>query len=837
MLLNQLEVTNWRGLQSFSLQFGEGITIIGGPNESGKTSLRSALYAALLLTGIRTEKKALEAARPWETRLCPGVKLDFQVDGKPCRVEKQFLRAGKDWASLICNGRLLAQDNEVQNKLLELLGPASEWIGVLWGEQGEMGLNYSMPESVKGRLAAAAEATVLPEVTRLHELIMDEYTQYWTDKTARPKTKVTAARQLTLAAEDELEEAKQALEFANKRSEDLNVRCAQLESAKTKQAALEQQLQKGQDALSAWESYARATSEAGAAELDLKTTSEWLQIWTTRVQRIIELYPRCLEWKQQVDKLQPQLATPSRSEIEALRARKTYLELALNRERYQAAEAIEVPTPAELKALKDSEDRLRDINARLSVGALQARLTAERELKISLARDDGAAEERLIESSRTESWKAEHGFALSIPGILKLEVDSGNPAIKSDMDQRAELQERLAGALRIWKAGSVADLQQRAGEKSAQLKQLENVDPRQVSAARALVPDADVLDEFSPEQREQLLSALPAALMVAETTWKAANSSREKALAELQKLNQSNPENELSFLLPELKKHFQTAKFEKASGLTIPEKLSEEWLESLKQMDAPWKAELQNKQARSVELKSKAVRPEGTEVTRDGLKKLQEDKTLSSAYIQQLEASINQDIGEIKAQSDLYARLVKAEENHARCEADRIRMDRDAMAIREIHEAFLQARKQLQEDVVKPLQDRVSQCFVTMTSGLYHGVAFDESLKLSQVASVGTTGKVSVNELSFGTREQLSLMSRLCLAELLATGKERQTVILDDNLVHTDNSRMNCACELLEHAARTVQIVVFTCHPERYATIKGARRVPMELPSRLVGKP
>jgi hypothetical protein len=40
-------------------------------------------------------------------------------------------------------------------------------------------------------------------------------------------------------------------------------------------------------------------------------------------------------------------------------------------------------------------------------------------------------------------------------------------------------------------------------------------------------------------------------------------------------------------------------------------------------------------------------------------------------------------------------------------------------------------------------------------------------------------------DLSFGTREQLAFLSRLCLAEMLSE-KERNLVVFDDNLVHTD---------------------------------------------------
>jgi hypothetical protein len=52
---------------------------------------------------------------------------------------------------------------------------------------------------------------------------------------------------------------------------------------------------------------------------------------------------------------------------------------------------------------------------------------------------------------------------------------------------------------------------------------------------------------------------------------------------------------------------------------------------------------------------------------------------------------------------------------------------------------------------------------------------------------------------------------RLSLAEHLGT-----TVVLDDQLVQSDNTRMDWFRALLAEKARSFQIVVFTCRPSDY---------------------
>ena len=62
-----------------------------------------------------------------------------------------------------------------------------------------------------------------------------------------------------------------------------------------------------------------------------------------------------------------------------------------------------------------------------------------------------------------------------------------------------------------------------------------------------------------------------------------------------------------------------------------------------------------------------------------------------------------------------------------------------------------------------------------------------------------------------GTREQLSTLYRLSLAEYLGS-----TIVLDDQLVQSDENRMDWFRALLTEKAHSFQIVVFTCRPSDY---------------------
>jgi uncharacterized protein YhaN len=83
---------------------------------------------------------------------------------------------------------------------------------------------------------------------------------------------------------------------------------------------------------------------------------------------------------------------------------------------------------------------------------------------------------------------------------------------------------------------------------------------------------------------------------------------------------------------------------------------------------------------------------------------------------------------------------------------------------------------------------------------------------------------VDLDCFSGGEREQIFLATRLALAMELAR-KERQFVVLDDVLVSTDAERMLRICKLLEKLTDRLQILVLTCHPERFTELRNANRI------------
>lgn len=113
-----------------------------------------------------------------------------------------------------------------------------------------------------------------------------------------------------------------------------------------------------------------------------------------------------------------------------------------------------------------------------------------------------------------------------------------------------------------------------------------------------------------------------------------------------------------------------------------------------------------------------------------------------------------------------------------------------------------------------PLLARANTLFPRLTLGRYAGlrVGFDSGDEpvLRCVRDDGT--EVSVEGLSDGTRDQLYLALRVATLEHHAESNDPMPVVLDDVLIHFDDTRAAAALEVLAELAEHTQVLFFTHH-------------------------
>lgn len=146
----------------------------------------------------------------------------------------------------------------------------------------------------------------------------------------------------------------------------------------------------------------------------------------------------------------------------------------------------------------------------------------------------------------------------------------------------------------------------------------------------------------------------------------------------------------------------------------------------------------------------------------------------------------------------------------------------DALAVRLIDQARERFERERQPEVVRVAQD----VFASITDGRYTGVRVPFGTEAITVVSAG--GDVlTTAHLSRGAAEQLYLALRVGLIESFGAQGPHLPVLMDDIVVNYDRERVQGAAAAVAALAQRRQVVFFTCHPATAealtARVSGAR--------------
>ena len=147
---------------------GDGLSVVAGPNEMGKSTLLDALRAALF-EKYSSKAQPIVGLQNDRNQAAPVVELVFEVDDGIYLIRKRFVK--KPYAHLLCpDGRKLEGD-EAEDTLRDLLGfdepgksgAKPETLGmwnVFWVQQGQSFGALKLPDSARSNLHSALESEV-----------------------------------------------------------------------------------------------------------------------------------------------------------------------------------------------------------------------------------------------------------------------------------------------------------------------------------------------------------------------------------------------------------------------------------------------------------------------------------------------------------------------------------------------------------------------------------------------------------------------------------------------------------------------------------------------------
>jgi uncharacterized protein YhaN len=134
---------------------------------------------------------------------------------------------------------------------------------------------------------------------------------------------------------------------------------------------------------------------------------------------------------------------------------------------------------------------------------------------------------------------------------------------------------------------------------------------------------------------------------------------------------------------------------------------------------------------------------------------------------------------------------------------------------------MLEAEREEGVHLGRALGDPIARRFAELTESRYGSLDLGPDLATHSI-SVAGDGR-NVFSLSVGTRDQLSTIFRLSLAEQL-----KSALLLDDQLTQSDGDRMRWLRDLIRQLAANIQIIVLTCRAADYLLpdeLKSGRKV------------
>ena len=855
-------------------ELSDGLNLVVGPNELGKSTLVDALQA-VLFQRYSSRARPIVALQNDRNRAAPVVEVVFEVDGAEYTLTKRFVKNA--YAQLRCPDRTLLAD-EAEAELRRLLGFAeagrgganSETLGmwgVLWVQQGQSFSKPALPDSALASLNASLESEVgmvlggrrgreLPQVIeeRRDELItaarrqpkgeyktaveqvsgleqrLDGQQQQQSDISStleQLEDKEAQLKRLDEGSQDRTDQAE--LTEARKRLEKVRQHEFRLEAARSELQNRHRQFEQAQSAQS---TRASLRIELADQQKQLSQACENLNELQQREREALvpleQLRQAMNDAEHAVDEAE-QSDAQARYTLDAI-SRSAELSELLRRQgavvdaqqrlndAQRQAEQIKV-TDKSLRRIRQAEDAANQATAQLKTAAprISFDIPGDRLTGIEAA---GAP---LTDPPMT--IEALEQVVIVIPERGRILVDPTIPDRDKLLHVQRTAQTKLRTALKEAGAQSLVDAetqrdQRRTFEAIAkateqELKRL--TQPDDVSALHTRI-----------EELRRWQASLPSELEIAELPER---SSAEEALRSTQTelRDAKNEERSARVALEERRKAVEKHSAEVLRAQDAVDFQTKMIQRLEKRLHDDVETSPDEQLAAAMQAAERRV-----EEQQEILSKLEEDGSASEkprleARINRLESAIEQ---RAESRNSLKTEIARLNERivindsagideaieHTQHELEqavheRNHLEREIKVLDLLSATLRSAESEAKERYLAPVLNRVRPYLQMLFPNAE--ISMDENLNITGVSrSAGYEERF--DHLSMGTQEQIAVLVRLAFAEMLIEQGAPAAVILDDALAFSDDQRMQLMFDILYHAAQRVQIVVFTCREQLF---------------------
>ncbi len=872
MKLVRIVLRDYRAVSELVLEPAlEGVTVVVGPNETGKSSVSEALHVALEHLDSST-KSAVRELRPIGRDVGTTVEIELQSGPYRFVYRKTWFKRPSTELTLLEPRREQLTGREAHERVLALLSETVDMalfraLSVAQGRaQDRLALSDQTWVSRALDRAAGSASSGARELS-LFERAREEFESYFTAKGKEGKP-LSAPRDQAEALERErgpLAETLATLESDVSQT----VRLAEALRADEEALARESAAKRALDAqlLALEQSRDRAeraerdvTGARAALELAQDASNDRRRLETEAARacaRLAEIETRTLDRAPALEQARERQAQATRAFEDRQR------EVAAARElvRARVADETAVRDRADLGVLRERREKLAAAQHELvrqrsrlgdpplepkRVAALRKRHT---EIEVAAARAAASAPKLRL--------RAQRPLELSVDGETRTLACGESLELPGDSQRRVELPETLEFEL-LPGADSAAAARTHAARLGEWREELAALGLRDLAEAeQRLAVEADararvealnatcagLLHDLSPEQMEAKIERL-AARVAAHGARVADAAPLPQSAHEAQQLRQQAEElgeraqrevdaaletaraadahavkleTEQRALAREVELA-QAACEHAAAALTAARNTRADEQLADEERAAAEKLRSFEELAQAARAAVEALNPAALELQASNKHRVVADLAQRLAAHREQKARID---GRLESQGEegLRERLETLDRKLAQLADARERTERRAQAAKLLYETLADERVAERRDYVEPLARRI-EALGRIVYGPSLRIALDDELAIES----RTLDEVSVpfDSLSTGAKEQLGVLSRLACAQLVVEDGGAP-LLLDDVLGHTDPERLERLAAVIAVAAKHCQVILFTSNPERYRGIGGAK--------------
>lgn len=840
---------------------GDGVNVLCAANEFGKSTSFEALHGLFFQPHSSTAGD-VRNLRPYSGG-SPMVEADIIVGDDRYRITKQFYNGRFAKVIDLGSGRLLAQADEAENFIAGLVhGGAGGPAGLLWVRQGITGIEQrsraaedsdrlartSLLESVQGEVEAMTGGRRMAEIMAA---AIEERDKLVTPM-GRPKAGGRYAAAITerdrlAAGEHRLASEVLALRaeldqrsVAQKRLaelENIDERTARRQAVTTAEAAFDAARAQADKLKAAEAEHGLARERWEAAERDHRQFGEALAAANQVAEESRDVLRRRDEAVERrhaaIETIAQAQAKADEAEAEevalralldalagAARAREAAERRSEVEERLRHAEAVRTTIEdcearlAQLRLPSTAIDELAGLDVEI------ARLRAVQEAgrpSVMVAYESDTTNQITLDGA-TLAEGEEHGYAgqaqLVAPGIGLITLRSNRAEQDDGRLSAADTQRRTLlasmGVLDLAAARAqqveVQGIEGQANEARAQLAVLapDGLDAlREAAVALAAIDPAPLEINADPDETR--------------TACDMAEQRRRDATQAIRAAEPARHHADTAFVAAETALATLQAREQQATAVLGPTEDRGERGEALTARLSELETMLVGKQEQVDGLRSAALDLDAADAT---LRRLRSVEQASESEIQQLRETIAGLNARIAARSD------DAVEENWRQTADALAtaetrvaaFEHEVAVLTRLAQALEAARTSARDLYLAPVMDELRPLLGLLFDDV--SISFDDRTLLPQTI-VRAGLEEDVDRLSGGMREQLSILTRLAFARLLARDGRPAPVILDDALVYSDDDRIERMFDALHRQARDQQIIVFSCRQRAFQRLGG----------------